>query len=246
MFSKTKAIRKGLTGLGLLWLMAATLVSCVTTPAPIVIYEDRRDSIWLKFDPEAGTGHSHPYSMTSEQMAKILRGVWVKHREVIAGFGLLGEGEGAPAFSGSEIAILTPYLAEALRKASPKDMVTFYVTRGDPTLGQLVTSGGLFVQDNRMYFILANSHTSPSSVQYENTYEFEARDEPLIPIARHKFTVGFSPKEAWIPNAAVRGKEGYERYLDESKLLVLDLPRLMTETQTPTTKFTPTSPKPGP
>lgn len=241
MVSKTKAIRKGLTGLGLLWLMVATLVSCVKTPAPIVIYEDRRDSIWLKFDPEAGTGHGHPYSMTSEQMAKILRGVWVKHREVIAGFGLLGEGEGAPAFSGSEIAIMAPYLAEALRKASPKDMVTFYMTRGDPTLGKLVTSGGLFVQDNRMYFILANSHTSPSSVQYENTYEFEARDEPLIPIAKQKFTSGFTPQEVWIPNAKVRGTEGYERYLDESKLIIIDLQKLFAQTDNPSS---PSPPRP--
>lgn len=234
-------------GLSVAWLVLTTLATgCATTPPPIIIHDDRRDAIWLEFDPEAGTGHSHPYTLSSEQMAKVLRGVWVKHRDVVGGFGLFSDEEGASAFSSSEVVRLSPYLAEALRKASPKDMVTFYVTTVDPSRGKLITSGGLFIREHRLFFILANARSSPSSVQYENTYEFEARDEPLLPIARHKFTIGFSPKEAWIPNEAARGKKGYERYLDESKLLVLDLPRLMTETQTPATKSTLPSQKPGP
>jgi len=194
----------------------------------VVIYETRRDSVWLKFDPEAtGAGHSHPYSISQEQMAKVLRGVLVRNRDVVAGFGLFADDEASPAFSPQEVVMLSMYLSEALRKASPKDMATFYLTTGDPTRGRLITSGGLFVRDDKLYFILANSRTSPSSVQYENTYEFEARDEPLIPIAKKKFLIGFVPKEAWIPNSKVRGKDGYERYLDEAKLVIVDLPRLL-------------------
>lgn len=231
---------------GLLWLALGTLVTgCMNAPAPIVIYEDRSDSVWLKFDPEAATGHSHPYALSSVQMATVLRGVWVKHRDVVGGFGLFAGEEGAPAFSRSEVVRLSPYLAEALKKASPKDMVTFYVTTADPSRGKLITSGGLFIREHRLFFILANAYTSPSSVQYENTYEFEARDEPLIPIARHKFTIGFSPQQVWIPNVTLRGTEGYEKYLDESKLLAIDLKRLFEETQTPSTKVLP-SPMPGP
>ncbi len=209
------------------WIILAALVTgCVAQPAPIVIHEDRLDSIWVKFDPEAGAGHSHPAQLTPEQMALVLRGVWVRHRDIVGGFGFFGDKEGAPAFLASEIMRLAPYLSQAFKKASPRDMVTFYLTSGDPRQGKLVTSGGLFLRNGHLYVILANVRTSPSSVQYENTYEFDPRDDPLLPIARRKFTVGFTPDSARVPNAHLRRQQEYERYVDESKLLVIDLKQL--------------------
>ncbi len=230
-----------------LYLIVAILVaSCVMGPAPIVIYEDKRDSIRLKFDQKAGSGHSHPHSLTSDQMAAVLRGVRVMSRDTIVGLGLLDR-EGGPPFSGPEIALLAPYLSEGLRKASPTDVVTFYLTTGDPRLGTLITSGGIFVRNAHLYMILANFRTPPSSGPFEGmAYELDNRDEPLSPIARYAFTMGFSPPQVRIPNAKAKEQDGYGGYLDESKLLVLDLPRLMTETQTPATKATSPSQKPGP
>lgn len=227
-------------------IMAILVASCATSPAAIVIYEDKRDSIRLKFDPKAGTGHSHPYPLTPEQMAAVLRGVRVSSRDTIVGFGLLDR-EGGPAFSGSEIALLAQPLSEGLRKASPKDVVTFYLTMGDPRLGTLITSGGVFVRNTHLYLILANFRTPPSSGPFEGmAYELDNRDEPLSPIARHTFTMGFSPPHLRIPNAKAKEQDGYGGYLDESKLVVLDLPRLITETQTPATKSAHPSQKPGP
>jgi len=233
--------------LAILCLIVAILVtSCATGPAPIVIYEEKRDSIRLTFDPKAGSGHSHPYSVTSDQMATILRGVQVISRDTIVGFGLL-EREGGPAFSAPEIALLAPYLSEGLRKASPTDVVTFYLTTGDPRIGTLITSGGLFVRNAHLYMILANFRTPPSSGPFEGmAYELDNRDDPLSPIARHTFTIGFSPPQVRIPNANTKVQDGYGGYLDESKLVVLDLPRLMTETPAPSTKSAAPSPKPGP
>lgn len=229
-----------LFSVGTVWVLAGLLVAgCTSTPAPIVIHEGPRTSIRLMFDPQAGTGHSHPTVITPEQIARLLRGVWVTKRDIV-GMGLLaGEPEGTPAFSPAETNTLATYLAEALGKASPKDMATFYLTMADPSGSRLVTSGGLFVRNGRLYFVLANFRTSPSSGQYETPYEIDSRDDPLLPIARYKFTVGFTPSHARIPNAHVRGKDGYERYLDESKLLVIDLKRLLEEATSP-------SPRPAP
>lgn len=229
-----------LIAFGTSWCLACLLVAgCTATPAPIVIHESPRTSIRLVFDPQAGNGHSHPVSFTTEQMAKVLRGVWVTKRDIV-GMGLFaGDPEGTPAFSAAETNMLATYLAQALRKASPKDMATFYLTMADASSSKLVTSGGLFVRNGRMYFVLANFHTSPSSGQYETPYELDSRDDPLLPIARYKFTVGFSPSQARIPNPQVRGKDGYERYLDESKLLVIDLERLLEADTSP-------SPRPAP
>lgn len=226
-------------------LLTVLAAGCATQPASIVIYEDRLDSIWVKFDPEAGTGHSHPAEVTPEQMALVLRGVWVRHRDIAGGFGLFGDTEGTPAFSASEIARVAPYLSQAFKKASPRDMVTFYLITGNTTQGKLVTSGGLFLQDSHLYFILANSRTSPSSVQYENTYEFDSRDDPLLPIARRKFTVGFTPDSVRIPNAQLRGTSAYGQFLDDSKLLVIDLPRLRTPSTSSSSPKVPSTGQPA-
>lgn len=218
--------------LAVLCLIVAILVtSCATGPAPIVIYEDKRASIRLTLDPKAGSGHSHPYSLTPDQMATILRGVRVISRDTIIGFGLL-EREGGPAFSGPDIALLAPYLSEGLRKASPTDVVTFYLMTGDPRIGTLITSGGIFVQNAHLYMILANFRTPPSSGPFEGmAYELDNRDEPLTPIARHTFTVGFSPSQVRIPNAKTKEQDGYGGYLDESKLVVVDLNRLFEQNE---------------
>ena len=199
-----------------------------------MIHEDKRDTIWLKFDPESGTGHSHPYQIAPEQMTRVLSGIYVQKRDVVGSLGFLfSDREGAPAFSPTQITLIAPLLSAALRKASPKDMATFYLLTGDKDLGKLVTSGGLFVREGRMYVILANAHTTPSSVQYENTYELDTHDEPLLPIAKKKFIVGFNPKQALIPNGQLRGKDGYERYLDESKLVIIDLQKLFVQPDLP-------------
>ena len=206
------------------------LAGCVTEPPPIVIHEEPNSSIWLMFDPEAGKpGHSHPATFTPEQMELVLKGVSVVDRNRVIGEArelFSHDQEVTQAFSAAQMKALAPLLARAFKKASPVDMVTFYLLTGEKERGKVVTSGGLFVRKGKLYMILANFRTSPSIKTYETTYEIEARDAPLLPVARFLYLVGFKPKEAWIPNGEVRGKDGYERYLDESKLLIIDLNRL--------------------
>ena len=199
---------------------------CAADPAPIVIHEDQPLSVWLKFDPSSGTGHSHPAAISSEQVAAILRGIGVQPRDHIAGFGLFSKKSGTPAFLSAEVAVLAPFLAQAFAKASPKDMVTFYLVSRNDDHGELITSGGLFLRNRHLYVILANAHSSKYSVQYENGAPIDTRDQPLLPLARYRFSVAFTPREAWIPNSQVRGNDGYDRYFDETKLIVVDLDRL--------------------
>lgn len=155
-----------------------------------------------------------------------LRGIGVRSRDTITGFDVFSTKGSSPAFTTAEASILAPYLRQALAKASPKDMATFYALTRDITKGELVTSGGMFVRGRYLYVILANAKTSPYSNQYENAHTVDTRDRPLIPIARYRFTATFTPESAWIPNKQVRGHDGYDRYLDESKLVVIDLDQL--------------------
>jgi hypothetical protein len=201
--------------------------ACATEPPPIIIVDTPQHYVWIIFDPEANPEHSHPLTMTSQQMAAVLRGVLVASRNQFTG---IVEGEQAlPAFTPGEVSLLSPYLVDALRKASPKDMAAFYLAGHDARLGKVITSGGLFVRDDRMFLILANHRSSPSSKLYETTYEIDSRDNPLLPVARYQYAVSFNPPQVRIPNATLRGKIGYERYLDESKLIVIDLKTLLSK-----------------
>jgi hypothetical protein len=215
-------------GIQVALIVTAFLLSfgCAAEPPPIVIHEEKPLSVWLTFDPSSGTGHSHPAALSSEQVAAILRGVGVQARDNIVGFGMFANKATIPAFLSAEVAVLAPYLAQAFVKASPKDIVTFYLVTPHLTRGDLVTSGGLFVKNRYLYVILANAHSSKYSVQYENASPIDTRDQPLLPIARYRFSTVFTPQEAWIPNNQVRGKDGYDRYFDETKLIVIDLDRL--------------------
>lgn len=200
--------------------------ACAADPPPIVIHEDKPLSVWLKFDPSSGSGHSHPATISSEQVAAILRGIGVQPRDHIAGFGLFSNKSAAPAFLAAEVAVIAPFVSQAFAKASSKDIVTFYLVSNDFDRGDLITSGGLFLRNRHLYVILANAHSSKYTVQYENTSPIDTRDQPLLPLAPYRFSTVFTPQEAWIPNKQVRGKDGYGRYFDESKLTVVDLDRL--------------------
>lgn len=215
---------------------------CATGPAPIMVHEDRQTFVRVQFDPEAGTDHDHPVSMAPEQIIRILQGIRVRGRDVIVGFGAFGDKKGSPAFLPSQAAMLAPYLSQAMKKASPRDMATFYLITDIG--GVRVTSGGMFHRKGHLYVILANAHTSPSSVQYETSYEPNLGDEPLLPIARYKFEVSFEPADAWIPNSRARTQDQYDRsYVDEAKVLVIDLSRVPAESAR-TSPAVPSQPSP--
>jgi hypothetical protein len=210
-------------------LLAALILSgCVETPSVVVIEDNALERITLAHDPSAGRGHNHPYRISPEDMARVLKGVMVKDRNAIIGFGIMKDRQGTPAFPSTLIARLAPHLANALGRASAGDLVTFYVTKSESARGPLVTSGGLLVRDHFMYFMLANLRTPPSETSNDFSFamELDNRDAPLEPIGRFRFTVEFTPAEAWVPSARANQQAGYKPYMDESKLVVIDLARL--------------------
>jgi hypothetical protein len=208
------------------------LVGCSGGPAVLPVHDDPLTGVWLAADSRAGTGHAHPYTITPDAMRTVLSGIQVEERDTITGTGLLGSRHGRPAFTPPEIDRIAPHLIEALRKASPKDIATFYMIVGDDNRKRAVTSGGLFVDEQRrLHFMLANWRSVPSGGQdYTMAMELDSRDEPLLPISPYRFRVGFHPPEAWIKNGeesrAPRFRAYKSAYSDPAKLVVVDLNRL--------------------
>ena len=218
-------------------LLVAVTIGCSASPQPIPIYESPGLVVELAYDPHAGTGHSHPATVTAGQLSTILRGLQLRGRDVVGTFGMLGDESNSPALTDRDIATLTPHLVAGLSKASPKDLVTFHLTQRDSQRAPLITSGGLFQRNQHLYIILANARTSPSSVQYETTYEPNSRINPLLPIARYKFVAAFVPADWRVLTSDAKQIDSWDGYLDESKVIVVDLSRV----KTPTVNISPSS-----
>jgi len=207
------------------------LAGCASGPAPIPIYQDQRSVVELRFDPKAGTGHSHPATLTAEQVGSLLRSVWIKRRDVATGAGPPAVKEETPAFSPADIVVLAPHLSKALSKASRKDLVTFYLAIPDATHGTVVTSGAVVVRSGLAFLTLVNCRSYlAGGREMTASAERQIREKPLVSIASDSFLVGFSPGEARVSWAQLdQRREGYRGGPDEGKVVVIDLARLPVE-----------------
>jgi hypothetical protein len=210
----------------LLALSCLLTTGCLATPQPIVISQTPGQVIEIRYDAGGGGGHAHPAAVSLTQITAILKGVYIRGRDVIGTANILWGGDSEPAFTERDISQIAPHLIAGLAKASPVDLVTFHLSQRDTNRALLITSGGVFVRNGHLYLILANARTSLSAVQYENVSEPNTTTNPLLPIARYKFSVGMLPAEWKVENSAAKRLDGWNGYLDESKVVVVDLARV--------------------
>jgi hypothetical protein len=105
-----------------------------------------------------------------------------------------------PAFSAAEISFLAPLLVKGLESAKPEEIVTFYrLVQGPGTIDH-VTSGGVFIDSDKLYFILGN-YRSPTRYppDVETMRYVDGRSTPLQPIVPHESKLDFQPKSAVAP-----------------------------------------------
>ena len=133
----------------------------------VTIYDKPAAYVRLEFDRtvKKGTEHSHPISLTPEQISAVLGGVRIEEPIALVQGDILQRDPVPrvhPAFTDKDIAFFAPLLALALSKATPEEVVTFYqISASIRRITREVTSGGLFVQGDELHLILANyrSHT---------------------------------------------------------------------------------------
>ena len=92
-----------------------------------------------------GEEHSHPISLTPEQIAAVLGGVRIDEPIALVRGDILQRDPVPrvhPAFTNKDITFFAPLLALALSKATPEEVVTFYQTRTISAITREVTSGG--------------------------------------------------------------------------------------------------------
>jgi len=219
-----------------LLLAAAAQFGCSTPPPPRTSYQDPITAIRLYVDDRAQSSHQHPADISPEQIAKVLGGLRVFPRSGFVGSLITGQAQAKPAFASTEIQALAPKLSRALTEAKPDELVTFYRRFSDNNTGLAVTSGGMFVQDGYLMVVLANNRTLPTDGMNLNMVtDFDPIDSPLVPIARTSFRLEFANPSAL---AAPENRPSWP-YIDEGRILAIDIRRLSADSKSPTVHPTP-------
>lgn len=185
------------------WLaLSCVLVSgCAPGQFTTVTVFDTPDAfVRIETDPtvDERNGHSHPVSLSPEQMAALLGGVmyeepWAK----LPIYDDLSLPRRHPALTESEVTLFTPLLAIALEKATPEELVTFYHSTARSGSLRDVTSGGLYVQGDDLHIVLAN-YRSPTHYSADIGVA-DTRDDRLTPLralAPQRGRLTFAPHEA--------------------------------------------------
>lgn len=199
--------------------------SCASGPPPRTLYQDSLTTVQLREERRTEQSYNHPVSVTEAQMRELLSGIRVQKRGDLITNIVTGEPEATPAFQQGEIRALAPQLSRALNMATAKEIVTFYRRVTDANIGLAVTSGGLFVSEQHLYFILANHRNRPADVMSQAvSYEFDPVDDPLFSLRAMSFAVTFIPVDVQVK----QDPKGL-RYEDPGKVVVLDLQRLKSQ-----------------
>jgi hypothetical protein len=215
----------GSTLQGMVWLLVGALsAGCETGPSRFPVIDRPDLLVEVTAAGPMGKEHSHPFDINEVVVAKIFAGLTVRERDRILGFGIFDQKVGARVFSDQEVMRLAPWLAKALRLSSPWDVVSFYSV----TLGSggenLITSGGVFVTDNRfLHVLIANFRSRPSETasKFVTASELDPRHQPLMPAGRYRFRLSFEPNSVVL----VDQPPGVRRwsYADREQALVIDL-----------------------
>ncbi|NGZ94884.1 MAG: hypothetical protein CV089_01910 [Nitrospira sp. WS110] len=167
------------------------------------IYEDQSLIVRLAVNQTVGGGHSHPAIVEVDEMSSFLSGVIIEEpTSLVPPLPLPGqrnEPPRHPAFTPAEIDVLAPLLVKGLHSAKPEEIVTFYWITQQPPPNDQVTSGGVFVEDDALHFILGN-YRSPTRFppDAETMQSLDGRSTPLQPLVPQEASLTFHPATALV------------------------------------------------
>lgn len=204
------------------WMTA--LVGCAPTQfTTLTIYETPQSFVRLEVDRtlEQGTGHSHPSDISSTQIAAVLRGIIVQEPLTrIPFYDDLSVPRTHRAFNDQAVSFWAPLLSLALSKATKDELVTFYQSAKVSGTSREVTSGGVFVDADKLYIVLSNLRSGThvtADIGIVDTQD--DRLTPLRSIAPQRGKLLFVPESALVQEERDEGLTGVFRE-DRRELIV--------------------------
>lgn len=205
---------------------AVLVIGCAIPVVPSrTIYEDPVNYVRLEIDdsvlPEWPPGHhTHPKSLTVEQISRILKGMTVQEHRIWIQNWVQGEAPIVPVFKDEEVALLAPHLVDAFAAAQYNERVTFYLSQPQTSVKRIITSGGMYFQGDRLHVLIGNWQILYGIPSYGMIYD---RRYPMRPTAAKGFNLFFEPPEAVIPQYSSLWDTIFANERDE---LVIDMTRL--------------------
>lgn len=191
------------------------LTACQHRPVPTTtLYDEPSRFVRIEVNPSIGGGHSHPATITTDEMIEILSGVKIKEPpRLIATLSLEStHAESRPhaAFTEAEIRFFAPLFVEGLGKAKAEEILTFGHTNQKSGLIEQITSGGIFVTSGGIYIdgdtlhLILGNYRSPTNSSPDPGVgaTLDGRSTPLQPIAPQHSTLYFEPATAVAPSQA--------------------------------------------
>ena len=217
-------------GYGLLLIFLAGLFpGCASPPFySYLVYENPTSFVRLEIAPWADndlpqTWNAHPVTLSRRQMHEALRGLRVREHRAAPIIWVSGMAEMEPLFREEEIELLLPKLLEGLELSVPQELVTFYVSHPINATKREVTSGGLYVTEGQLHFILSNCRVMyevpPAGLIYDRRY-------PLFSLSPSAVDILYTADEQELVFA--KEESLFEEILGDERNgeIVLDLSRL--------------------
>lgn len=204
-------------------LLCAFVAGCAIPHVPYrTVYEDPVNYVRLEIDdsvlPEWPPGHhAHPKVFTADKMASILKGMAVQEYRFWIQEWIQGKAPLVPVFRDDEVALLAPELAEAFAAAQYNERVTFYLSQPQTSVKRIITSGGMYFQDDHLHVLLGNWRILYGIPTYGMIYD---RRYPMRPTAAKGFALLFEPSEAVIAQPSSLWDKLFANEKDE---LVIDM-----------------------
>jgi hypothetical protein len=98
---------------------------------------------------------NHPLEITDKEWTRLLENVWVRQEPGVMAL-VSPQEPPIPAFTPDEIAFLSKWLGKAFTRAHPDEWVVFGLARARSADITEVTTGGWFVEGERLHLMLAN------------------------------------------------------------------------------------------
>ena len=212
-------------------ILSVCLFGCsAPTIQSYTVYEDPTAFVRLEFAPNVqrekpDTWNTHPAIISLEDMVKVLSGLQVReHRPNILKplFNKIFDPPTViPAFRKHEIALLGPQLIEAFDKAVPEEIVTFYVSTPVNSVTREVTSGGLYVRNNKLHVILSNHQTVYGIPAFGLLYD---RRHPTYSLAPRGFDLTYIDSEAFMTRPSKFSDQIFGQFSDDE--IIIDLQKV--------------------
>lgn len=186
------------TALVLTVCFAISLVAtaCISPPKPhVVIHEDPRGSVYLEDMPDGSFHATHPISLDSAVIHRVLRGVHVQEEQRVLQTLVAGRAVPVQAFSDEDTAFLARHITTALARATALQRVGFHVLHTTAS-GTEITGGLLYAYRQALHVSLTHYRHNPEKPSPGSRPGPQLRDPSGL--AQHR--VLFVPDSAQRPN----------------------------------------------